>query len=127
MDNSTVDIKQKLQSQVRKKCHITTLFQAEASQENRDDFRFLQRPLMQDLTALKVVNEVVQKLAAAALNWRNKGRGRVMEPRGHPGGQSMFCILDVLLSCTVLSSTLLKITSGENWVRGIWISLCPLL
>lgn len=31
-----------------------------------------------------------------------------MEPRGHPGGQSMFCILDVLLSCTVLSSTLLK-------------------
>ena len=49
-----------------KKCHVTNLFQAEASLENRDYFRFLQRPLMQELKTLKVVNEVVQKLATTA-------------------------------------------------------------
>ena len=32
-----MDIKQRLQSQVRKKCHITNLFQAEARRENRGD------------------------------------------------------------------------------------------
>ena len=37
-----MDVKQKLQSQVCKKCRVTTLFQAEASLENRDYFRFLQ-------------------------------------------------------------------------------------